>query len=493
MNKVLLALLLICICSAGLQAYYSFSTTTYNDDTSYFLLREAEHINTHHEAFRTDSLTANGRAVIGSAVPWYIIAFLYSILGIVGLKIFSVLVFFFIPISVYFLAAQLVKEEKYALLAAASAAWIPIIWQELTNSLNMIGVFIPIALIHLHYYLKLNSRQEHLLPFVLLSFLLAILHPISLLIAISLVIWIILSYVEGFEIETIRKEAAFFFVLITFFIQFYLYRTTLVSSGFQSIYQNIPQELLKTYFANINVLILILSIGIPSIIFGLYGILQAVRKPNEASTLLSAFALTFILLLVFKLIPFTIGLVFLSILLALLSAIGYESLFRYIFLTKFSKGSTPVYAGAIVLIVITLTLPAIFAGSTTVAHAPTDAQLYMYDYIKTSTPEHTIVLTAYDEANQFTFYANRSVILNNDFIGINDANQRYKDIVTLYRTQSTVEAIATTSTYDLDYLYLSPSTQARYNITKLPYSISSRCYIDIYHLQDGGILYENTC
>ncbi len=493
MNKYIISLIIISILAAGLQTYYTFSEPTFNQDSSYLHLRQAEHIIQNHEALRYDRLSYGGRTFYGSAFYWYFIAGFLGIFGIYALKIIPPLIFLVLPLLIYLITYHFLKEEKYAWLAAVSSAWIPIMWKELTNSLDLLLIFIPLAILLFYTYLEADNNQKHLLPLIIMTFLLGIITPYSLIIAVTLLVWHILMYIENFTPEPIRGEATFLFVLFTFFFQFYLYRTLITTLGPEIIYQGAPKTLLNNYLSSINLFVLIGGIGILSIIFGAYGIYTTLKKPNEPFTLVTAFIFTIILLLFAKLIPFIPGMILLSIGMVLMASTGYEQFFRYISLTKFSKLTTPAFIVLIVLIGLTLTLPSIISGYGTRENTPTASEIELFTFIKESTPKNSIILTGINEGNILTYYSERKNLMDNNYIGAPDSNRRYDALNQLYSTESNIKAQELVEEYDIDYIYLSPRTQDEHNIDILPYTQDNPCFTIIKDTPEGGKLYEYTC
>ena len=123
-------------------------------------------------------------------------------------------------------------------------------------------------------------------------------------------------------VERLEKEVILFTLIIIFLFSFIIYKKAFLEYGIGIISQGIPSNLVSDYFRNINILDLIIGVGILPLIFGSYGVFSGIREKNKGLHLINGFIFSIFLLLVFRLIEFYIGIMFLGIFLAITSSIG---------------------------------------------------------------------------------------------------------------------------------------------------------------------------
>ncbi len=480
------------VLAAGIQLYLVFRTDTFSSDGSYFLLRQAEHISETGLPLRYDELSHSGRTIFGSPLYWYLLGFFGFVFGLVSLKVLPILFVFLIPLTTYLAAGLLVKDKKYACIAAISSVWLPIMWREILNKLESFALFIPLSIIFFYLFLKIDNKL-YLAPFLVVSFFIGALNPLVFVIVITLIMWHILIYVEQIKLTAVKKEATLFLGLFVLLFQFFFYKEVFLNNGMGVVYQNIPTGVLQNYFSDLSFLELAGNIGVLSIIFGIYGLFRSITKKNEVVLLYAAFALSLLLLLIFKLIPLNIGIVLLGVSFIIVSSVGYERFFNYLSITKVARFSKTIFVIMLLLIILPMGLQSINVGAEAVDKAPTPIEIELLSFIRAETPVSSVILGGINEGHLINYYTQRKNVIDTNFIGSGDINDRYNAVEEVYTTESEVFALKNLEKYSVDYIYLSKDMQEDIGKETLSYSINEECFPLIFQQLDGGKLYEVAC
>ena len=268
-----------------------------------------------------------------------------------------------------------------------------------------------------------------------------------------------------------------------------IYKKVFLEFGFYAVWQNIPQQLLSSYFKGVNVFDIMLNIGIILLIFGIIGLLIGLYKQrNRIIYLLSAMIMTDFTLLFLRLINFQVGIMFLGILISIVAAIGFDRFIKYIELTKFAKAKIPILSALFILIIITTVIPSYFSADSLIKETITGEEIEALKWIKDNTPEDSTVLADVDEGNYVTYFAKRKNVIDSLFILVPN---RLDDMQLVFETQSLVKALQIIDKYDVDYIYLSKRTLDKHNQDTLKF-INDACFRERYSNEQATV-YKVLC
>ena len=324
---------------------------------------------------------------------------------------------------------------------------------------------------------------------MLLSLLLPLVHPVGFFFAASMIVYLLLTGLESIEVDQISKESIIMVLFFNLLVAFLLFKDAFLTTGLGAVWQNVPPELLDSYFKNINALEIIAGIGIIPIIFGTIGFLFALKAKKKSIYALSAFVLTDFLLLGMKMMDFNTGLMILGLLLAMISSIAFDKFVAYFNMTKFINMKKPATAVFVLLVILFLGIPSLIAASSTVKNSITEDEYNTLSWIKNNTAKIAVVLADINEGNYLTAIAERKNVADNYFLL---APNRYPDIKEIFSTQSLVKAIEPIKKYNIDYIYLSDRTKKNYGIEELVYTKDENCFKEVFRTERTEV-YRITC
>ncbi len=245
------------------------------------------------------------------------------------------------------------------------------------------------------------------------------------------------------------------------------------------VWQNIPPQLLYQFFSEFNLIEAVSLIGLLPFIFGLYaGYKHLMVERKRVVILYIGFALAVFSLLGMRLIPLSVGLIYLGITLVLLFGQCYKLMLVTISKSKFEPYGHWIRIPLIVVILITGLLPSATYALEKLGQAPSREEMAAFTWLRTMTPEDAVVLSSLEEGHYITALAERRNVMDNNFILIPNAAERLEDIDSIYTTHSQTEAIRLLDKYDANYVYI---WQAReeYGMVSLP-TWDERCLVRVF-------------
>ncbi|MFH1399630.1 MAG: hypothetical protein ABIG95_05975 [Candidatus Woesearchaeota archaeon] len=307
----------------------------------------------------------------------------------------------------------------------------------------------------------------------------------------TLFIYLFLCWLEQIKIDSLEIELILFSTLFVFWLSFVLFKNHFLIHGLNLIKQNIPNALQYLYFKDFNILEAIYKIGIIPFIMGIFAVYQHILvEKNRKIYLLVAFAFAIFFLIWLKLINLDIGLIYLSIILTVLSAQSFKAIATYLNKTKFTN-KIWFTIGFSALILVTSVIPTVYYAHRTVAGGFNEQEIMAFEWLKLNTPENSVVLATVEEGNLVTAISQRKNVADSNFILQHDADQRIKDIGTVYTTIFETEALRILDKYYVNYILFSKRAQDDYDITKILYSSDTKCFELVYDSQTT--IYQVKC
>lgn len=468
-------LLLILIISIAFRLYFSFQTPEYSDSNSYFHIRQIENIKETYKPISYDTLSFGGKQIRQVPVFHYIFAGLSFIPF--AYKIIPTLLISLTIIISYLLALKITNNSTAALLSALMIAFLPSTIVPTLNKISIFSLILPLSLYMIYCLIRIEERK-FLNQFVILCFILPIIHPLAFLVSASFFTYLILIFAEPkLKLSLLRKEAIIFSIFLALLIEFIIYKKAFLSLGLGIIWQNTPTQILAEHFKEANLLSMIYSVGIIPFILGITGIVFGIIKDKTHTALIvTSVAISPLILLGLKMLTLEDALIVLGPMLAIISAISMKKFFTYLKITKFSRYETASKYLILVLIAATIIIPIYSTAEGVIQNTITKDETTLLKTLNKETDTDITIASSVEEGHYITYFAKRKNVIDEEYIYIPNIDSRYNDIKTLYTTISGSEALAIAHKYDISYIYLSPRTKKIFKIKELPYATDEKCF-----------------
>ncbi len=490
-KKEYIFLILIFLLTLGIRLYYTFQTP-YFDTEAYSIIREVDHIQKAITPLFKDDLSYGGRNLIFPPYYYYIIFFFKIILG-------SFLTFKLIPnifaslliFVVYMLSFNITKDYKASLFASFLSGFIPIFFYETITNISVYTLIVPLTFFTLFCFIKISENKKYVIYFITSLALLRLSHPSAILLVFVLLLYLLVVRLEGLRYSREELELIIFSTFIMVWSLFIVFKKPLLVHGPYVIWQNIPAQVLYQYFSEFNILEAIYNIGIVPFVFGIYIIYNfTLRKKDKKMYLLVSFAISMLILLWLKLIQLKIGLIFLSVILTILFAKFFLFFFAYLEKTKFYKFKSVIYILLFFLIIMTSFLPSIASAKKSIEESVNSNEVRALEWIKGNTEKDSVILSTVEEGYLITSIAERKNVADPNFLLIEDAEQRVKDIEQMYVTIFETESINLLNKYGINYIYFSGRAKKQFGIQEIKY-IDEKCFELVY---DNKVkIYKSLC
>lgn len=393
-------LFVIFLATAFFRVALAYQTPTLDHD-AYFVLRQAEHITQTGIPLYNDSLSYQGRQFLFAPFFYYLVALLTVfftpiIIGKVLLNILAASIVFI----VYLIAHNLTRNKSLALICAFFSGFVPAYFALTLNNLSIYTFVVPLFLLIL--YFLLNVKKPRYITYLLISLLVMVFtHPIIYVFVLALGIHILLQRTQSFSIKKADLELLLFVTFLVVWLNFILYKKAFLFHGLSIIWQNIPAGLMANYFTELTFLQAIYLIGFIPLLLGVFSAYHVLFKQKKKSTtLVLSVALAFFMLLLFKMMTLEIGFIFLSIMLVILSARGFQHINEYFQQTKFKWFTTPLFILIILLFIFTSVFQAFISSEDVTQNSPTQGDIDALLYLRDSSSTHATILAPIEEGDR---------------------------------------------------------------------------------------------
>jgi hypothetical protein len=476
-EHVILALIFILV--LGTRLYFILPEKSF-DYEAYDALRQAQHIKETGVPLFKDPLSYSGRTIIFPPLFYYLLAGAGFLMPLeLAAKLLPSLAFSALTLVIYLIAKHLTKNRSAALVTAFFSGFVPILYA----SLNQISVYsLSLLLIFLlsYAFMRIEERKFAILC-IILTILLLLTHISGFMLLMSFLIYLFIVRIEKQELSKKEIEVSFFLFFLALWFNLLLYNKAFLIHGISFIWQNIPAPLLSSYFRDLSFLGVIYAMGVIPLVLGVYAVYHVFfNTKNQTATLFISFAFISFLMLWLKLIPFKAGLLFLSMNLIILSSYSLK-----IILVSLSKTKTPQLANVIIafiviLFILTALTPFIVTARTDKKNIPSPEDIHALEWLGNSTEKGDVVLGRFEEGFLINFIAKRKNVADQNFLLINNIDQRYNDITNLFTLRLKSEAVRLMNDYKINYIFLSTQTMKEFNITSLFYA-DKDCFELVYN------------
>ncbi len=469
--------LLLFAATVAIRLYFAFKSQ-YFDYDSYFDLRQIEHIRNTGLPIFSDPLSYGGKLVLFSPFFHYLIAFfaLFMPLSLAAKIIPNVLISLIVPI-VYLISREITKNKNAALITTAFAMFIPALSTTIYSVKN-IALMIPLVFFTYYCLIRIEKKQ-YLYMFLIFTFLSAITSPLSIILIFAFWLHLLILRLEKAKEKRTAFEAIIFSSFLILLMQFMIYKKAILMHGFNVVFQNMPKELLSSYFSQVTVIDAITMIGLVPFVLGLYEIYRFSTERKESSTsAIISFVVCTAFLLFFKLLELNVGIMFLGIGLTIIAGVSFKSFFNYVQKTHFSDFAR--YAAIVILFLFLLTSVKSSMSSLGVREGMAESQFSALAWMKENAGANATFASGIEEGYLITAVAEKKNIMDKNFLMEEDVETRYSDLKTIFTTQYETTAIEMLQKYNAKYVLLSPATKNEFGIGKLVY-VDDRCFDLVYN------------
>lgn len=464
-NKYFRILLLIFFISLAFRLYLSFQTSYFNGDESYFNIRLIDHIRATGKPLIFDILSYGGRQIIVPQLFHYILT-LFSFIPFY-LKILPAIFSSLIVFVVYFLSKEITNDEHASLLTAFLSGFIPIYVTNILNRVSVYTLLVPVIFFLFYCLLKIDQKK-YLKWFLILSFLLPFISPVSFLFVLGLIFYVILMITESWKLSKLKKETFLFVFFLILFINFLLFKRAFLLYGINVIWENIPKDLLYNYFMDFNLFTAIYLIGILQLVLGTIGIFYGFfKEKKEAIILVTGVILSTLFLLILKLVNLELGIIFLSTGLTVISSLTLSKFLKYVRITKFHKIKNYFITFIILLIVVFSLVPSFNLVNN---EKPNFEDL---EWMKYNTNYDAVILAPLEYGHLITGVSGRRNVIDGNFLLANNPEERLKDVDIIYKTWLETKALELIREYDIDYIYITE------DMNDLIYAEDEKCFNEV--------------
>ncbi len=465
-----LVLVLLFLFVLGFRLYFAFQSSHFNTDGAYFNLRHIEYFKENFKVLYYDELSYGGRFVFFPPL-FHILMALISFGNIFILKFIPELLLALVVFIVYKIAKEISGSSYSAIFAAALYSFIPIFLEETLNNISIYSFLVPLLLLMLYSLLRLDEKK-YLWIFIISSFMLPLVHPLSLVYVITVILYFLLISGGALLATKIKKEAVLFSILLIIFFNFIIYKKAFLEFGANVLKENIPANILADSFRQFSPVDLLFGVGILVLVLGGVGIYIAlIKERRKVAYIFGAFAVSILLLLVLRLITIPIGVMFLGIALSIFSASSVSSIYNYLSNVKFGYFKN-------IFVVLLLVLFFIFSVSPSYVAAKksdtiTEEKIRDVEWLAQNTDEDDVILANVQEGNLIAAIANRKTVADTNFLFANKPLERVEDMKIAFSTLSEALALNVLNKYNIDVIYLSDDSRREYNIVELSYAEKS--------------------
>ncbi len=451
MKKQWVGLIAITLLIIGVRLFFAFQTPFYSSDAAYLHLRYTESI-TQGKLLTQDPLGYGGRTLLLSPIFDIILA-LFSLIIPLAPKIIPNILASLLIIPAYLISYRITKSVTLSIVTAIIANIVPAYIGNTFNHISTLTIAIPLFFTIAYLWLMI---PEYTLLFLSFLLLLAFLHPLSIILVLSIGIYIILCKIEGFKTTRAEHELSLFALFFALWSQFLLYKKLILFHGTRVIWQNIPKGMLSAYYSSITILGALWQIGIFPRVGGIYALYKTVKQPQKETHLLLSIATITTIMLWFKIIDLKTGLMLLGITLSLLFAKAIILLNEFVTQTRLAKHSSKIILLTCILAIIFTAIPAYTSIQDELKRTITQEEITALKWLKEISPENSIIIAPPAYGNYITAIAERKNVMDEYFFLQPRINERYQDITRLYKTSLETEAVQLFDKYEADYLVVPP-------------------------------------
>ncbi len=447
--------------------YFSFSVAPFSDDTSYFHLKNIEHIKENIFPMTYDELSYGGRPVLFNWIFHYFLI-IFSFIPFY-LKIIPQLLMSLTVILVYILSKFLVKDEKSALFAAFISGFIPLIIRETINKISIYNLVIPLILYLIYCFMNIKNRR-FLIQFLLLFIFLSILHPFSIIFSLALLLYLLVKYTEDKNIRKNEIKLALISFLIAIIINLMIFYEAIMLYGIEILWRNIPESLYVNTFNQLNIFSLILGLGYITIILGIPGIYYGFRKVKlDIVYMMSSLLLIISIFLSFNVLDFYTSLMFIGILTSVFASLAITIFVKYLKITKLEKYKSYFFTGLFFAIILLSFYPSMDIAQVQLENTITQNEVDALKWIKEDSEGEDVIFGSLYEGHSINYFSGKKNFYDTNFFLAPRPALRLLESDAMINLESSEMALRLYKKNNIKYIFFSDKFKRFNGIEELKY------------------------
>jgi hypothetical protein len=472
------------------------STSSHFSYPAYFQVRQTENILTDAIPISYDELSYGGRHLTINPIYSYILAIFSRVLGIENaLKVIPNLFASLLVAVMFLISFEFTKSKAISVLTAFTAGFIPVFFAYTVNNVSIYTLMIPLSFLASYLFIKAHDSQKNRRMFFIVTMFMIFLHPSSWIWLFGFAVYFIICWVEHIKIANWVIEsfiAIFFFALVWTTITF---RKALSFHGISILWQNIPIAIRATSFTQFNFFMAISLVGIIPFAAAFWVMYkQGYKARNKKIIFMVAQMTSAFLLLWLTFVSFFVGLMFFAVSLLSLFPLFYKSFLEYVKKTKFANYDKFVWAGAILLLVLTSAVPSLVFTALEVRDGITSEMVDAAEFIKENTaPDATIISSLYD--SQFIMsHSKRKTFMDDVFLLAPAPDVRFDAVENIYSTSFGTVVLGIIAEYELENVYIlhDSSRLEEYWNFELTFTKDRECFMPVF-FADPITIYKVEC
>ena len=482
---VLLAVLLIGLFWLRMALATSVPTLDYG---AYSTVREVDHILATGQPLRDDPLSVTGKERLGSPIFTYLLAVLVWFTPL-AYKIFPNLCMVLLLIPIYALVRHLTGSPLAAFAGTILAGSGPFVFGAYLNDPSPVPLA---ALLFLSILAMLHNPDKYLYPIVALTLFLTFIHPLVLLLVLSLIVIIALLRLEGFKIDVRISELFLFTLFLSVWFHIIVYKRAFAADGLRVIWKNLPTSYAGAAFGNVTFITVLYGLGVIAFLFGVLGAYHALfeRRARISLSIVGAIIAAAACLFL-RMLELRLGLMMLTLLLSVMAAYGLHLSAAYLARTKAPFLRYPIGIFLFLLFLLTAILPGLANANEQLKNAPTPNDLADYRMVGDLLPNDAVILTTLREAEAFQYAAQRTTLTDDDFILVRSGDELVSDIDAVYTARFVSSIVGRAQKLDITHILFSEDARRAYQ--RDTFAISNSSCLRSSVVGSGSILYTIDC
>lgn len=491
-RKEVLLVGLIFVFVLALRLYFAFQTPYFSDSESYFSLRQVESITESGFPVFEDELSYNGRDSIFLPLFHYIVSFFALFMpSWIAVKLIVNILASLIVFPVFYFVKYKTKKEGVAIFSSFVSAFIPVFLFNTVNSFSPYALTIPLTIILMLSFLKINQTKDPLI-FVSGFIFLLLIDTSSYLLLLAIMLYLVFSWSDNLKIGRSEIELILFSIFVTVFSYLIIFRKVLLVHGPLFIFGNTPDLLFDNFFRNVDIIEALFGIGIiPFLSLFVAAYLYLSRTKKKSVYLPLCFSIVVSVLLLFKLMPMTLGLMYLGTMSVILFGEVFSTILDYYDRMKISYLKLLFYIIFCVLIIITSIIPSIYVLERSSLSLSNDTRINAFSYIKEDMNDNSVVIASPELGHMITHFSGAKVLIDQNYLLIEDVNERFDDMRFIYTSAIGTAAMSRMDKYSVEYIILDDSIRELLNISYISY-IDDECF-DILYEKGNVSVYKKKC
>ncbi len=500
-RKEAVLLLLFFVLAFSLRLFFVLQTEEFSSDEAYYTLRQIEHVRETGVPIKYDGLSYGGREQISLPGYYYVLSFFTAFMpDKLVLKIIPNLFAALLVFIVYGIALEIAKNREAAFIAAFVSAFIPIFIQETSNHGSVYALAVPLAFLVVYALIKMQQRPAYVSTFVI-AFLLAIVVDTSIFIIIAgMFIYLLLVYLLRRKPRRAEVEITLFSAFLFLWISFLFFKKAMLFYGPSFATYALPRAVLAstgTILFPEQAIPLIewwYALGFLPLLVALYVFYDKLKLERDKNLiLLFSIMISALALMAAGIVTLHVGLTFIGVAAAMLTAPGYVLFCSYMEQTNVSFLRKPVMAAALLLFLLTSGLLSMNALAQSVIASPSPGKVQALTWLQRSAEAESTIATDIEEGHMAAYYSKKKTVADSNIMLAPQPLERINDLDELFRLPYKVNALTIMDKYDAQYLFLSSESKKKYNITAPRFIVKGdTCFSKVYQLADITI-YRRQC